>query len=89
MVDYPKFSLVLSTCSFVPNFGLGLGLGLVNNFVFQTGVFDLVSCLSQCRGDPLCQSVNYETGLCVTFSSSAPGEQCESILMRGELTIIL
>ena len=78
LVDYLIISLLLSTCSFLLNFGLrGLGLGLVNNFVFQTGVFDLVSCLSKCQGDPQCQSVNYETGLCVTFSSSAPGEQWE------------
>ena len=40
---------------------------------FQTGVYDIVFCLSQCRATPHCHSVNYETGLCVLFNSSYSG----------------
>ena len=37
----------------------------------------LTECLEQCRNNESCSSVNYETGLCVFFSSHAdklPGE---------------
>ncbi|XP_067118423.1 uncharacterized protein [Centruroides vittatus] len=35
------------------------------------GTLQLTECLSQCRKNASCQSVNFETGLCVLFSSSA------------------
>ena len=53
-------------------------------FSFQTGVFDIVSCLSQCRSLQYCTSVNYETGLCVLFNStgsSLPGIVCYLIFV--------
>ena len=43
----------------------------IDIFLFQTGVTDIVSCLSQCRAAEDCLSANYETGLCVLFNSSA------------------
>ena len=35
------------------------------------GVFHLSECLGKCAAEPQCQSINYETGLCVLFRSSA------------------
>ncbi|XP_054707405.1 uncharacterized protein LOC129217167 isoform X2 [Uloborus diversus] len=53
---------------------------LVTAFVFTApddtlelvpGTLHLTDCLSYCRHNASCRSVNYETGLCVLFSSSA------------------
>lgn len=57
-----------------------IGFELVTGFVFSapTNVLDsipgtlmLSDCLETCQGNDSCQSVNYETGLCVLFSSNA------------------
>lgn len=37
----------------------------------QPGVLSVTECLDMCRSNSSCHSVNYETGLCVLFSSSA------------------
>lgn len=53
---------------------------LVTGFVFTSpdsildtlpGVLKLDECIEACRGNSSCLSVNYETGLCVLFSTSA------------------
>lgn len=36
-----------------------------------TGTLMLTDCLDACSGNETCYSVNYETGLCVLFSSNA------------------
>ena len=44
------------------------------------GTLMLTECLDQCRNNETCSSVNYETGLCVLFSSDAdklPGMVCD------------
>lgn len=41
------------------------------------GTLMLTDCLEQCQANDTCRAVNYETGLCVLFSSDAdqlPGE---------------
>lgn len=57
-----------------------VGFELVTGYVFSapTNVLDsipgtlmLSDCLETCQGNDSCQSVNYETGLCVLFSSHA------------------
>ena len=50
----------------------------------QTGVTDIVSCLSQCRAAGDCLSVNYETGLCVLFNSSATKLSGLSLIFHKE-----
>ncbi|OQR68537.1 hypothetical protein BIW11_12850, partial [Tropilaelaps mercedesae] len=37
----------------------------------KAGVLQLQQCLQMCRDHEDCRSVNFETGLCVLFSSSA------------------
>lgn len=37
----------------------------------QPGTLMLTDCIDTCRGNSSCRSINYETGLCVLFSSSA------------------
>ena len=37
----------------------------------QPGTLMLTDCIDTCRGNSSCKSINYETGLCVLFSSSA------------------
>lgn len=37
----------------------------------QPGTLMLTDCIQTCRQNQSCQSVNYETGLCVLFGSSA------------------
>ncbi|GIY41244.1 apple domain-containing protein [Caerostris darwini] len=53
---------------------------LVTGFVFTApddtlelvpGTLHLTECLSYCRHNASCRAVNFETGLCVLFSSSA------------------
>ena len=44
----------------------------------RTGVLLLEDCIAGCRRNESCLSVNYETGLCVMFASSAelkPGKE--------------
>merc|ERR1719219_1831112 len=40
----------------------------------QPGTLMLTDCIDTCRGNSSCKSINYETGLCVLFSSSADEE---------------
>ncbi|KAJ8682130.1 hypothetical protein QAD02_017922 [Eretmocerus hayati] len=63
-----------------------LGFELVTGYVYTapknlietiTGSLMLTECLETCQANDSCQAVNYETGLCVLFSSNAdsnPGE---------------
>ena len=37
----------------------------------QPGTLLLTDCIETCRGNSSCKSINFETGLCVLFSSSA------------------
>lgn len=37
----------------------------------QPGTLMLTDCIQACRQNSSCQSINYETGLCVLFSSNA------------------
>lgn len=64
-----------------------IGFELITGYVFSApgnvldsipGTLMLTDCLETCQGNDSCQSVNYETGLCVLFSSNAdvmPGKQ--------------
>jgi hypothetical protein len=63
-----------------------IGFELITGYVFSApgnvldsipGTLMLTDCLETCQGNDSCQSVNYETGLCILFSSNAdvlPGE---------------
>lgn len=63
-----------------------IGFELVTGYVFSApldvmdslpGTLMLTDCLESCQANESCQAVNYETGLCVLFSSNAdtyPGE---------------
>lgn len=63
-----------------------IGFELITGNVFSApsnvldsipGTLMLTDCLETCQGNESCQSVNYETGLCVLFNSNAdvlPGE---------------
>lgn len=47
------------------------------------GTLMLTDCLEACQSNDTCSSVNYETGLCVLFSSNAdklPG-MCDNIFL--------
>merc|ERR1719228_2915873 len=46
----------------------------------QPGTLMLTDCIDTCRGNSSCKSINYETGLCVLFSSSADEN-------KGQLTV--
>lgn len=57
-----------------------MGFELITGNVFSApgnvldsipGTLMLTDCLETCQGNELCQSINYETGLCVLFSSTA------------------
>lgn len=57
-----------------------IGFELITGNVFSApgnvldsipGTLMLTDCLETCQGNELCKSVNYETGLCVLFSSNA------------------
>ena len=39
----------------------------------QPGTLMLTDCIDTCRRNASCQSINYETGLCVLFASNADG----------------
>ncbi|XP_050303993.1 uncharacterized protein LOC126741569 isoform X2 [Anthonomus grandis grandis] len=65
-----------------------VGFELVTGYVFSSpgnvidsipGTLMLTDCLETCQGNESCQSVNYETGLCVLFGSNAD-------LLPGALT---
>nr|CAH7728312.1 unnamed protein product [Callosobruchus chinensis] len=65
-----------------------IGFELITGNVFSApgnvidsipGTLMLTDCLETCQGNESCQSVNYETGLCVLFSANAdimPGKSC-------------
>ncbi|CAD1477819.1 unnamed protein product, partial [Heterotrigona itama] len=57
-----------------------VGFELVTGYVFTAptnmlesipGTLMLTDCLETCQANDSCQAVNYETGLCVLFSSNA------------------
>ena len=57
-----------------------VGFELVTGYVYSAptnmlesipGSLMLTDCLETCQGNDSCQAVNYETGLCVLFSSNA------------------
>lgn len=57
-----------------------IGFELVTGYVFSAptdlldslpGTLMLTDCLESCQANDTCQAVNYETGLCVLFSSNA------------------
>ncbi|XP_052123217.1 uncharacterized protein LOC127749354 [Frankliniella occidentalis] len=57
-----------------------IGFELITGYVFSApndlldslpGTLMLTDCLEACQGNDSCQAVNYETGLCVLFSSNA------------------
>lgn len=57
-----------------------IGFELVTGYVFSApgnvldsipGTLMLTDCLETCQGNDSCRSVNYETGLCILFSSNA------------------
>ena len=57
-----------------------IGFELVTGFVYSApsdlldslpGTLMLTDCLEACQSNDSCQSVNYETGLCVLFKSNA------------------
>lgn len=57
-----------------------IGFELITGYVFSApgnvldsipGTLMLTDCLETCQGNDSCQAVNYETGLCVLFSSNA------------------
>lgn len=50
------------------------------------GTLMLSDCLEQCLNNDTCEAVNYETGLCVLFSSNAdkmPGEFLKCLKIIG------
>ena len=57
-----------------------IGFELVTGYVYSAptdlvdsipGTLMLTDCLENCQNNDTCQAVNYETGLCVLFSSNA------------------
>lgn len=66
-----------------------VGFELVTGYVFSApsnvldsipGTLMLTDCLEACQANDTCHSINYETGLCVLFSSHAdvlPGKQLQ------------
>lgn len=74
-----------------------IGFELITGNVFSApgnvldsipGTLMLTDCLETCQGNESCQSVNYETGLCVLFSSNSdvlPGE-CKFEKLNMQLT---
>lgn len=73
-----------------------VGFELVTGYVFSApgnvldsipGTLMLTDCLETCQGNDSCQSVNYETGLCVLFSSHAdslPGK-CSILIFKDRI----
>lgn len=72
-----------------------VGFELVSGYVYTApknliesipGSLMLTECLETCQANDSCQAVNYETGLCVLFSSNAdsnPGKPAGLLLSRG------
>lgn len=57
-----------------------IGFELITGYVFSApsnvldsipGTLMLTDCLETCQGNESCRSVNYETGLCILFSSNS------------------
>ena len=48
----------------------------------QPGMLMLTDCIDTCRGNSSCRSINYETGLCVLFSSSADDNDGKAKLLE-------
>lgn len=68
-----------------------IGFELITGYVFSApsdlldslpGTLMLTDCLEACQGNDSCQAVNYETGLCVLFSSNADTYPGKSHLFR-------
>lgn len=71
-----------------------IGFELITGYVFSApsdlldslpGTLMLTDCLEACQGNDSCQAVNYETGLCVLFSSNAdtyPGKSGSAATAR-------
>ena len=47
----------------------------------QPGTLMLTDCIDTCRANSTCRSINYETGLCVLFSSNADQNDGEFIII--------
>ena len=47
----------------------------------QPGTLMLTDCIETCRQNSSCQSITYETGLCVLFSSNADGNDGKFALL--------
>lgn len=75
-----------------------IGFELITGYVFSApgnvldsvpGTLMLTDCLETCQGNDSCQSVNYETGLCVLFSSNAdylPGMCKKKFILYKEVS---
>lgn len=48
----------------------------------QPGTLMLTDCIDKCRANATCKSINYETGLCVLFASSAD-ENAGKLIIRN------
>ncbi|ALC46615.1 neo [Drosophila busckii] len=71
-----------------------MGFEIVTGYVFSApgklmdslpGTLMLTDCLSTCHKNKTCQSVNYETGLCVLFSSNA--DQLPGALTKSQFPV--
>ncbi|KAH8247892.1 hypothetical protein KR038_011375 [Drosophila bunnanda] len=71
-----------------------VGFEIVTGYVFsapeklmdsQPGTLMLTDCLDTCRKNKTCQSVNYETGLCVLFSAHA--DQLPGALTKSQFPV--
>ena len=51
----------------------------------QPGTLILNDCIETCRKNSSCKSINFETGLCVLFSSSADDNKGEESKFDGML----
>lgn len=74
-----------------------LGFELITGNVFSApgnvldsipGTLMLTDCLETCQGNELCQAINYETGLCVLFSSTADSLPGKSRLRKAVFGIL-
>ncbi|XP_064072532.1 uncharacterized protein LOC113392897 [Vanessa tameamea] len=71
-----------------------IGFELVTGYVFSApshilddipGTLMLTDCLEQCQANDTCRAVNYETGLCVLFSSDA--DQLPGALTKSQFPV--
>lgn len=76
-----------------------IGFELITGFVFSAPgnaletipALMLTDCLETCQGNDSCKSVNYETGLCILFSSNAdalPGKSIRKRSVSKTLTLV-